>query len=395
MIHRRHPLAHPGGLSVSLAVLLAVVWAVHALAASTPQQSTAPHAAASSDFELARKVEFNGGAIVDAVAADAGSLLIVAGMPAGFSIFRLSGETGRSEKFVSAGYLAGLLGAKAAPQDWTLRFDPATQLLVLLPRREGRLLVLDVSSAPRLRRYRLGLPAQFRPGDVAFIPGGGMVLYPRPFLTGAGRAELIVFKRADSSGGFSLTPVQIDRLLSTILQLHAVDSRRAVALGYFRADGSVASPMLAVVGLADGHVELWEGTGGARLLSGAEAALGVVRRRRAEVIPADRPGAAYELALLDAQGDLIAGTQVVPIFTEPRSLTVSSDGRYALILMDRESGFPDLWLVNTHTRAKRLVRTEVMLAGMMPNSAAFYAVPAQENAVYFYRLAPAGTPASE
>lgn len=368
-------------LTWSLALLMVVLPAERTPTESALQASSAEVASSGSGYELASRIEFNGGAIVDLAAADAGSLLVLAGMPSGFSIFRLS-ESGECQKFVSAGYLASLLGEEAKAQDWELHFDPATSMLVLLPRREGRLLVLDASDAPRLKRYRMGLPVHFRPGALAFLPGGGLLLYSGSFLPGASRAQLILF----DPGKLSLTPVQLERPLSIILRLHPVDAGRAVALGYFTAEDAIASPMLATVRLEDGKVELWPESGGALLLAGAGPLLGVVRRRRTEVIPADCPGAAYELAVLDAGGRLAAGTRAVPVFIKPRDLVIGADAHFALILVSQPGGFSDLWLVDLRSQRKELVEQQVMLAGMMAGGNGFYLVPAGENAVRFYRL---------
>lgn len=385
-----YPSLHRKWLPILLGVLLGALLSKYASADSPGQQPISRFLAPSEDFRLLREVEFNGGAIADVVAADASSLLILAGMPSGFSIFRLGCESGECRKFVSASYLAGLLGANAGVQDWSLRFDPATNLLVLLPRREGRLVVLDTTNAPRLKRYRLGLPAQFRPGAVAFLPGGGLLLSPRFSLPGASRGQMIIFSPEDSS----LTPVQVKRSLSTILQLHPVDARHAVALGYFTANDPNASAMLASVGLSDGQVELWQGSSGVRLLAGAGALLGVVRPPATQVIPADRPAPTYELAVLDGNGRVAAGTEVVPIYSDPRALAITDDARYALLLVNREHHFPDLWLINMHSRVKRLVRNDVLFAGLMPGGRGFYLVPARKNTVCFYRLVPGSGRAS-
>jgi len=319
---------------------------------------------------------------VDIGAADASSVLILAGMPTGFSVFRLSAETGECEKFLSASYLHRLLGVSARAQNWRLHYDPESHLLVLLPRKKGSPVLLDTSDAPRLKRYRIGLSSQFETGGVSFMPGGGIVFYSRPFTDAGGGSQLIVFHPDETS----LRALRIERPLGVILELCPLSEERLAALGYFAAEGPNAFPMLATIELEDGRVELWEGSGNTLLAAGAGSAVAAICRRTPEVGPADEAGAPRELVVLDEHGNPLQHTQVTPIYGEPSALSASSNGFYVLMLVNRDRDFGDLWLVSTHSRAKRLVAKQVMLFGMMPDSTGFYLQPANENAVYFYRL---------
>lgn len=338
--------------------------------------------AGSRSFELRRKVEFNGGAIVDIAAADADSVLILTGMPEGFSVFRLWADGGRSEKYLSSSYLMSLAGTSARGQDWRLRFDPSSGLLAILPRKKGSPLLLDMSNAPSLKRFRLGLPSQFEVGGVSFLSGGEMVLYSRPFAGTDGGSQLVVF----DPNAASLRRLQIQRPLGVILQLSALSEKRLMARGYFSTDGAEATPMLATISLDDGAVDLWDGSEGTILLGGAKGTVAAVRPRASAVGPADEGGAPRELVVLAERGEPLPHTQPVPIYEKPRALSLSDSGFYVLLLSGNQQDFGDLWLVDTRSRGKWLVAEQVMHFGMLPHSAGFYLQPARENAVYFYRL---------
>jgi hypothetical protein len=360
--------------SLSLIILLAV--------AALPLR-----APAAAPFALEHKVDFGGGAIIDFASSGPGSALVIGAMPEGFSVFAVDFVSGGITKFVSHTYLEGAVPAGLRADALSLEFEPQSGLLLLLPRTgQADPVLLDVSQAPKLKRYRLGLPDAYDVGGAAFC-GDSVIFYPALVSLQEGRSRLLRLSR-DSGRLEELVPGRRFAIVREVVSCPA--EGKLLALGFFTASAKLGAMELAYISLSTGAVEILPQAGGILLASAAGKDLVAVRENRATVAAGDarRPG--YRLEAYELNGLTLAETGGIPLYSRPEKLLMLAGGKYALLVSAGSSGRRDLWLMDLAHRSKHLVLKGVVEIAAETAGGGFIVQPADQNALMYYTVSGAG-----
>ena len=371
------PLTASGGSSVMRGsrVGLAALCAVLATALHLPVAEAAQP-------ELAGEVEFGGGAIVEFVPSGEDAVLVLGEMPDGFSISSLDFVSGAVTKLVSYTYLSRFMPADLPAAELALHFNPLTGLLILAPR-SGRTfpLALDITDAPYLTRYRLGVPQDYVVDGIAFL-GGKAVLYPRLLSGDGGCSSLLVFRPGEDE----LKELRPARKFAVVRQILPVgEDERVIIRGYFSPEARGTASELAWLNLGTGGVDVIPGTNQVLLADARAGRLALVRRVDSRTAPADQPAPAFRLELFSLV-NLAQPVSSVPLFSRPEWLGLARDGRSVFLVTEAAAEGSNLWHVDCATREKTLARAGAGSARMSPNGAGCFAFVPVENSVELYTL---------
>lgn len=298
-------------------------------------------------------------------------------MPDGFSIYSLDFISGGIRKLVSQTYLEGLVHDGSDVEDLRMYFDPASGLLLLAPHGSAAPpVLLNVKSAPYLKRYILGLPELFSIRDAVF--GNGM-LYMCPSLSYAAGSSPGLLAFSESSA--ELAVVQPDRKLASINNLHFTGAGNPfLVMGTFGLS-STSDSSLAWMTPA-GVITPIPATSSAILASTSPGYIAWVSEAEERATPGDEQAADYRLSVMP----LFDGKEVRSLLlnSKPAWFAVTQSGKEALVISSGVSSEPDLWLVNVASRARTRIRSGVMLAKMSPDGKACFVLPFESNQLELY-----------
>jgi len=341
---------------------------------------------AAASFNLEQSVEFGGGAIVDFVPADESTVVLLGAMPDGFSIFSLDFVTGAVTKLVSQTYLTRLMGEDADATDFTLHLDSSTGLLILLSRsQESAPVALNVTGAPYLTRYRLGMPEGFVTDGVVFHLGRAY-FYSHLVSGGEGVTPLLVFDPEEQQ----LTELKPARKFAIVRGvLPTPDEERLLAFGFFVPEAMLSTYELAWISLDTGDVSILPGSDRTVMMAVAGNRLALVRQAESHVAVGDEPSPVCRLELLALDDTLETVGYSVPLYSKPEWIGLTPDGEWVLVAASPDGTRCDLWLIRTSTRSKELVRKGILAVRMSPSGKGFFVLPADKNAVERYAFADA------
>lgn len=298
-------------------------------------------------------------------------------MPDGFSIYSLDFVSGGIRKLVSQTYLEGLVPDGSDAEDLRMFFDPASGLLLLAPRGSSASpVLLNVKSAPYLKRYILGLPEGFIIRDAVF---GNGFLYMCPSLdyVAGGSPGLLAFDESSEA----LTVIRPDRKLAAISSLFFIGAGNPLlVLGTFGLS-SDAGASLAWMTPA-GVLTPISATSSAILASASPAHVAWVSNAEERAAPGDMQSADYRLTVMP----LLDGgeTRSLLLNSRPAWFAVTQSGDEALVISSGDSSEPDLWLVDIASRARTRIRSGVLLAKMSPDGKACFVLPLESNQLELY-----------
>jgi len=343
-----------------------------------------PAASADAPFVLQREVDFGGGAIMDFASAGPGSALVIGAMPDGFSVFSVDFVSGSITKFVSHTYLEGVVPGSIRADALSLEFSPERGLLLFMPRSgQAHPVLLDVSEAPKIKRYRLGFPQGYDVGGAAFC-GDSVVFYPALVSLQEGRSRLLRL-RAESGRLEELTPSRRFAIVRDVVL--CTDDGRLLVLGFFTASAKRGGMELAYLSLEDGEVEIIPQTGDSLRASASGNHLALIRTNRTAVAPGDEEPAGYRLEGLVLDGLSLEPSGSVPIYSRPESMEILYGGRFVLLATRTPGGRRDLWLMDLLHGSKHRVLKGVLWFATETAGAAFIAQPDDRNALMYYVLA--------
>lgn len=344
-------------------------------------------ALAAAPFALERKVDFGGGAIIDFAPSGPASALVLGAMPEGFSIFAVDFVSGGITKFVSHTYLENAVPAGLRADAFSLEFAPELGLMLLLPRTgQADPLLLDVSEAPKIKRYRLGLPEAYDVGGAAFC-SGSVILYPALVSLQEGRSRLLRL----GGDGARLEEIVPKRRFAVVRDVVSCSEEgRLLALGFFTASAKLGAMELAYIPLDGGGVEIIPETSGILLAAVSGTHLVAVRENRATVAAGDERRPGHRLDAYELDGLALTETGSIPLYSRPEKLQVMAGGRYVLLVAMATGGRRDLWLVDMAHRSKHLVLKGVAEVAGETAGGGFIAQPADQNALMYYTVAGAG-----
>jgi len=340
--------------------------------------------AADASIKLERSVEFGGGAIVDFAPADESTVVLLGAMPDGFSIFGLDFATGAVTKLVSQTYLSRLVGEDADSVGFTLHLDPSTGLLILLSRSpEHAPVALNISEAPYLKRYRLGIPEDFAASGVVFHLGSAY-FHSHLVSGGGGVTPLLVFDPAEQR----LSELKPARKFSIVRgALPTSEDKRVLTYGFFVPEAMLSTYKLAWLDLSTGEISVLPGSDRTVIAATAGNRLALVRQSDAHVAMGDEPLPVCRLELLDLKDTMKAVGRSIPLYSRPEWIGLTPDGEWVLISSTSDGVRCDLWLIRTSTRSKELVRKGILAVRMSPLGKGFFVLPADKNAVERYAFA--------
>ena len=318
------------------------------------------------------------------VPASEDTVIMLGAMPEGFSIFSVDFVTGAVTKLVSQTYLSRLVGEDADATDFTLHLDPATGLLIILPRSQGHApIALNVASAPYLTRYRLGIPEGFTASGVVFhrerayfyshlVSGGGSV------------TPLLVFDPKEQEFA-ELRPTRKFAIIRGVLPTS--DNEKLLICGFFVPEAMLSTYELAWIDLDTGEVSVLPGSDRTLMAAVARNRLALVRQAETHVVMGDEPSPVCRLELLDLENVIETIGYSIPLYSRPEWIGLTPDGERVLVAATPDGVRCDLWLIGTSTRSKVLVRKGIVAVRMSPSGKGFFVLPADKNAVELYAFA--------
>jgi hypothetical protein len=344
-----------------------------------------PAAAANQKWERARTLQFNGGAIVDFYPASRDSAIVLAAMPDGFSIYSLDFASGGIVKLVSQTYLQSLVPDSSDADDLRILFDPNSGLLMLKPQ-AGKLapLLINLSLAPSLTRYTLGLPDGYEIGASVFASGK---LYFSPTLEcyAGGSPGLLVFDPKSKE----LSQLKPGRKLALVDELFYLPEKESLLmLGRLDTFADRSHLQLAWIS-SDGGVEPIFGTEKVLRAAVCPGAIAYILAAEEKAAPSDVSPLSFRLVVFPS--DMSANEKKSLLLNaEPAWLGLGERGETALIMAETSDAYCDLWAVDTTTRSRERMRDGVLAARMSPDCSTCIVLPAENNQLELYTPKTAG-----
>ena len=237
-----------------------------------------------------------------------------------------------------------------------------------------------MSAAPYLTRYKLGIPEDFLADGVAFHQGSAY-FYSHIVSGAGGITPLIVFNPKQQE----LSELVPDRKFAIIRAvLPTAEEKRLLVCGFFRPQAQLSTYELAWLDLDTGKVSVIPGSGRTIIAAAAGNRLALVRRAVSHVAMGDEPAPTCRLEILEMGESLDTIGHSIPLYSNPEWLGLSSGGEWVIVLTTSDGVRRSLWLISTLTRAKELVRKEVLAVQMSPSGRSFFVLPADTNAVERY-----------
>jgi hypothetical protein len=344
---------------------------------------TAPAPATAQPWARSKTVEFNGGAIVDFAPASDDTAIVLAAMPDGFSIYSLDFTSGGIIKLVSQTYLQTLVPDSSDIDDLRLSFDFQSGLLLLAARTgNARLVLLNISEAPKLVRYALGIPDDYAAGATAFARGE-LFICPSLETKSSGSPDILAFNPLSEK----LKRIAPESKLALVDELFFVPERESLLmLGTIDARLEPSRASLAWIA-QDGRLTPVPGAEGVLLAAVCPDSIAYIATAEAKAAPSDISPESFKLVVISAADEPSARKQI-SLNSEPAWMGLADSGETALIISQPGVGFGDLWAVNTATRSRAQLRERVMLARMSPSSRACMVLPADKNQLELYMSKP-------
>ena len=350
--------------------LLSLATAFVLLTAFIPWQAHA-------QWKRIRALDFNGGAITDFCPVSGDAALVLAAMPDGFSIYSLDFVSGGVSKLVSQTYLEGVVQDGSDAEDLRLFFDPASGLLLLAPRGSSAPpVLLNVKSAPYLKRYILGLPEGFIIRDAVF-GSGQLYMCPSLDYAAGGAPGLLAFDESSEA----LTVIHPDRKLAAVSGLSFVGAGNPLlVMGTFSLS-STSDTSLAWMTPA-GILTPIPATNSVILTAASSGHIAWINKTEERAAPSDVQLAEYRLTVMSLSDS--KDVRSLLLNSRPAWFAVSQGGEEALVISSGDSSEPDLWLVDIASRARTRIRSGVLLAKMSPDGKACFVLPLESNQLELY-----------
>jgi hypothetical protein len=324
-----------------------------------------------------RALDFNGGAITDFCPVSSDTALVLAAMPDGFSIYSLDFVSGGISKLVSQTYLEGLVPDGSDAEDLRMYVDPESGLLLLTPRGSAAPpILLNIKSAPYLKRYILGFPEGFNIRDAAF---GNGLLYMCPSLNYAAGSSsgLLAFSEASEE----LAVIHPDKKLASVSNLFFIGTGDPLLLmGTFGLSSTSDSSLAWMT--PKGVITPISATSSAILASVSSGHIAWASKAEERAAPGDEQTADYRLTVMSLTDE--KDIHSLLLNSRPAWFAMTQSGDEALVISSGNSSEPDLWLVNIASRARTRIRSGVMLAKMSPDGKACFVLPFESNQLELY-----------
>jgi hypothetical protein len=244
--------------------------------------------------------------------------------------------------------------------------------------------LLNISSAPSLTRYTLGLPQGYSIGATASAWGK---LYFSPSLesSAGGSPEILAFDPKSNE----LSRLSVGRKLALVKQLFFVPERDSLLmLGVISTSANSSGEQLAWLDAQGGLTPL-AGAENVVLAAVCPGWIAYVVEAEEKATPGDISPQNFRLVVVPT--DASSGDKrSLLLNAQPIWLGIGDGGETAFLLAEAENGFGDLWAVNTLSRGRSRLRGEVITARMSPSSDACIVLPAAKNQLELFAPVEAG-----
>jgi hypothetical protein len=264
-----------------------------------------------------------------------------------------------------------------------LSFDFQSGLLLLAARTgNARLVLLNISEAPKLVRYALGIPDDYAAGATAFARGE-LFICPSLETKSSGSPDILAFNPLSEK----LKRIAPESKLALVDELFFVPERESLLmLGTIDARLEPSRASLAWIA-QDGRLTPVPGAEGVLLAAVCPDSIAYIATAEAKAAPSDISPESFKLVVISTADEPSARKQA-SLNSEPAWMGLADSGETALIISQPGVGFGDLWAVNTATRSRAQLRERVMLARMSPSSRACMVLPADKNQLELYMSKP-------
>ncbi len=338
--------------------------------------------------ELALRSPFNGGAIVKTCADGHSSVFVLAGMPEGFSIYLFNVEDGSYEKLISATFLERMFPSGTDPTSVSIACNSSGSVLALYTQTPPRLILLNVTRLPKVKKYSFNLPASFVPGGLDFFSDGRVLVSSRGFSPRLINYPLLLY----DLGSNRLEPVRLNTEFGIVREARLLDDSTAVLVGYFNRLSSLSAMEIGVLDVNTGALRIWDYTH-VVLAVGNKRRVALVRQRQTVGETNGGEGAedkpmepSYELLMLTKEGNAFPGSISIPVYGNPIWLSLLQGTFRVHLISEDESGVRSLWLIDGRDGAKKLISKNVQRVEVMEGGKKVVVLPTDENALLVYRV---------